>query len=135
MPKDSADGRKYRPQTNLVRGGLDRSHFDELAEAMYLSSSYAYASAEQAQRAFKGEEDHYLYSRYGNPTVTVVRGAPRAVGGRRDLPIHRVRHGRHVRLPGLHVEGRRPAGGVQGAVRVVRLRLYGAAAPATGWRR
>ena len=71
MPKDSADGRKYRPQTNLVRGGLDRSHFDELSEAMYLSSSYAYASAEQAQRAFKGEEDHYLYSRYGNPTVTL----------------------------------------------------------------
>ena len=60
----------WRRQTNLVRGGLDRSHFDEISEAMYLTSSYAYESAEQAQRAFKGEEDHYLYSRYGNPTVT-----------------------------------------------------------------
>lgn len=60
----------WRRQTNLVRGGLERSHFDEISEAMYLTSSYSYETAEQAQRAFKGEEDHYLYSRYGNPTVT-----------------------------------------------------------------
>ena len=71
MPKDSGNEKKYRRQTNLVRGGLARSQFDELAEAMYLTSSYAYDSAEQAQRAFKGEEDHYLYSRYGNPTVSL----------------------------------------------------------------
>ena len=71
MPKDSSDGKNRRRQTNLVRGGLDRSHFDELSESMFLTSSYAYESAEQAQRAFKGEEDHYLYSRYGNPTVSV----------------------------------------------------------------
>lgn len=61
----------WRRQTNLVRGGLDRSHFDEISEAMYLTSSYSYETAEQAERAFKGEEDHYLYSRYGNPSVTM----------------------------------------------------------------
>lgn len=73
MSKDdnAKAGNGRRRQTNLVRGGLDRSQFDEISEAMYLSSSYAYDSAEQAQRAFKGEEDHYLYSRYGNPTVSV----------------------------------------------------------------
>ena len=71
MPKDDLGSKTWRHQTNLVRGGLDRSQFDELAEAMYLTSSYAYDSAEQAQRAFKGEEDHYLYSRYGNPTVSL----------------------------------------------------------------
>lgn len=68
-PTKTANGR--RRQTNLVRGGQIRSQFDEISEAMFLSSSYAYDSAEQAQRAFKGEEDHYLYSRYGNPTVSV----------------------------------------------------------------
>jgi len=67
--KEKPEG--WRRQTNLVRGGLDRSHFDEISEAMYLTSSYAYETAEQAQRAFKGEEDHYLYSRYGNPSVTM----------------------------------------------------------------
>ena len=71
MSKDNPNARTRRRQTNLVRGGLERSQFDELSESMFLTSSYAYASAEQAQRAFKGEEDHYLYSRYGNPTVSV----------------------------------------------------------------
>jgi O-succinylhomoserine sulfhydrylase len=71
MTNDSSGDRSYRRQTNLVRGGIDRSKFDELSESMFLTSSYAYDTAEQAQRAFKGEEDHYLYSRYGNPTISV----------------------------------------------------------------
>lgn len=71
MGKGSFDSVAWRRQTNLVRGGMERSQFDELSESMFLTSSYAYSTAEQAQRAFKGEEDHYLYSRYGNPTVTV----------------------------------------------------------------
>ncbi|MEE2760261.1 MAG: O-succinylhomoserine sulfhydrylase [Pseudomonadota bacterium] len=71
----------WRRQTNLVRGGLKRSHFDEIAEAMYLTSSYAYDSAEQAQRAFKGEEDHYLYSRYGNPSVTMFEDRMKLMEG------------------------------------------------------
>ena len=71
MPKSISSAVIRRRQTNLVRGGMERSQFDELSESMFLTSSYAYTSAEQAQRAFKGEEEHYLYSRYGNPTVTV----------------------------------------------------------------
>ena len=71
MPKSISSGVARRRQTNLVRGGMERSQFDELSESMFLTSSYAYTSAEQAQRAFKGEEEHYLYSRYGNPTVSV----------------------------------------------------------------
>ncbi|MFP6717664.1 MAG: O-succinylhomoserine sulfhydrylase [Alphaproteobacteria bacterium] len=71
MPKSISSAVIRRRQTNLVRGGMERSQFDELSESMFLTSSYAYTSAEQAQRAFKGEEEHYLYSRYGNPTVSV----------------------------------------------------------------
>ena len=71
MPKSISSAVVRRRQTNLVRGGMERSQFDELSESMFLTSSYAYTSAEQAQRAFKGEEEHYLYSRYGNPTVSV----------------------------------------------------------------
>ncbi|MFP6755764.1 MAG: O-succinylhomoserine sulfhydrylase [Alphaproteobacteria bacterium] len=71
MPKSISSAVIRRRQTNLVRGGMERSQFDELSESMFLTSSYAYTSAEQAQRSFKGEEEHYLYSRYGNPTVTV----------------------------------------------------------------
>lgn len=63
-------GRRYRRDTELVRGGLDRSSHRETAEALYLTSGYVYDSAEQAEASFKGDTDNYIYSRYGNPTVT-----------------------------------------------------------------
>ena len=52
-----------------VRGGLLRSNFEETAEAMYLTSGYVYDTAADAEKAFTGEIDRYVYSRYGNPTV------------------------------------------------------------------
>lgn len=68
-----------------VRGGLLRSGFDETAEAMYLTSGYVYESAAIAEQSFTGEVDHFVYSRYGNPTVTMfeerlrlLEGAPAA---------------------------------------------------------
>ena len=54
--------------TKLVRQGTMRSEFGETSEAMYLTSGYAYASAEQAAARMAGDEDGYVYSRYGNPT-------------------------------------------------------------------
>ncbi len=68
-----------------VRGGLLRSGFEETAEALYLTSGYVYSSAEQAEMAFTGEVDRYVYSRYGNPTISMfeerlrlIEGAPAA---------------------------------------------------------
>ncbi|MCG8359305.1 MAG: O-succinylhomoserine sulfhydrylase [Kiloniellales bacterium] len=61
----------WRQQTELVRGGLTRSEFGETAEALYLTSGYVYRSAEEAEAAFKGDAERYIYSRYGNPTVTM----------------------------------------------------------------
>lgn len=59
----------HEPATNLIRAGLQRSAFDETSPAMFLTSGYVYPSAEAAEAAFAGELDHYIYSRYGNPTV------------------------------------------------------------------
>jgi O-succinylhomoserine sulfhydrylase len=68
-----------------VRGGLLRSNFDETAEAMFLTSGYVYESAATAEGSFTGEVDRFVYSRYGNPTVTMfeerlrlLEGAPAA---------------------------------------------------------
>jgi O-succinylhomoserine sulfhydrylase len=68
-----------------VRGGILRSQFEETAEAMYLASGYVYGSSAEAERAFAGETDRYVYSRYGNPTITMfeerlrlIEGAPAA---------------------------------------------------------
>jgi O-succinylhomoserine sulfhydrylase len=63
------DWRNWRPATLLVRGGTVRSPFDETSEALYMTSGYAYGSAEEAERAFKGEDKRFVYSRYANPTV------------------------------------------------------------------
>lgn len=54
-----------------VRGGLLRSEFEETAEAMYLTSGYVYESASAAEKAFTGEIDRFVYSRYGNPTISM----------------------------------------------------------------
>jgi O-succinylhomoserine sulfhydrylase len=64
--------RPLRPATRLVRGGQMRSSFDETAEAMFLTSGFVYDSAEQAEGTFLGTEQHYQYSRFGNPTVTML---------------------------------------------------------------
>jgi O-succinylhomoserine sulfhydrylase len=67
----SDSGKPRRPQTNLVRAGLARSQFRETSEALYLNSGFVFETAAQAEAAFKGENDSYIYSRYGNPTVSV----------------------------------------------------------------
>jgi len=68
-----------------VRGGLLRSGFQETSEALYLNSGYVYSSAAEAEKAFTGEIDRYVYSRYGNPTISMfeerlrlIEGAPAA---------------------------------------------------------
>ena len=68
MPKQP---RKYRRETALVRGGLQRTPFNETSEALFLNSGYVFDDAAQAEAAFKGENDSYIYSRYGNPTVNM----------------------------------------------------------------
>ena len=68
-PGSGAGTSGWRRQTELVRGGLARSAFDETSEAIYMTSGYVYDTAEQAAAAFKGDLDRFIYSRYGNPTV------------------------------------------------------------------
>jgi O-succinylhomoserine sulfhydrylase len=70
-----------RPQTELVRGGLARSQFSETSEALYMTSGYVYESAEAAEAAFKGTDPRYIYSRYGNPTVSMFEERLRLLEG------------------------------------------------------
>ena len=74
-------GRSFRPETLAVRGGLSRTGFDETSEAMFLTSGFVYASAEQAEAAFKDEVEKFIYSRYGNPTVRMFEERLRLLEG------------------------------------------------------
>ncbi len=69
MSETGGDRPDWRTATRLVRGGLERTEFDETSEALFLTQGYVYDSAEQAEASFQGEIDHFVYSRYGNPTV------------------------------------------------------------------
>lgn len=79
--KPAADVKKWKPQTRAVRGGLRRSSFDETSEALFLTSGYAYNSAEEAEATFKGESTHFQYSRFGNPTVAMFQDRLAALEG------------------------------------------------------
>ena len=59
----------YNIATKLVRGAQLRSPHNETSEALYMTSGFVYESAEQAAAAFRDEDDCFVYSRYGNPTV------------------------------------------------------------------
>ena len=73
----AGDGKKvdptWRMQTKMVRGGLDRSAHRETAEAISMTSGFVYDNAEDAEAAFKGEADRFIYTRYGNPTVSAFK--------------------------------------------------------------
>ncbi len=71
----------WRPETIAVRGGLHRSNHAETSEAIFLTQGYVYDDAAQAEAAFAGEVDHYMYSRYGNPTVAVFEERLRLLEG------------------------------------------------------
>ena len=58
MNKDGKTPR--RPQTEAVRGGLQRSRFNETSEAIFMNSGYVYESAEEAEAAFKGDVQRYV---------------------------------------------------------------------------
>lgn len=70
-----------RPDTLAVRGGLVRSEFGEMSEAVFLTQGYTYASGAQAEAGFAGEVDRFLYSRYGNPTVATFEERLRLLDG------------------------------------------------------
>ncbi|WP_461518147.1 O-succinylhomoserine sulfhydrylase [Porticoccus sp.] len=72
--------------TLAVRAGHVRTAEGEHGEPLFLTSSYVFASAEEAAARFSGEQPGNVYSRYTNPTVrtfeeriAALEGAEQAV--------------------------------------------------------
>jgi O-succinylhomoserine sulfhydrylase len=72
---------RYRPATLAVHGGQTRSQHGETAEALFLTSGFVYDDAAQAEATFLGTEQHYQYSRFGNPTVAMFEERLAALEG------------------------------------------------------
>lgn len=70
--KDRKITNKWARQTQMVRAGTMRSNFDEMSEALFLTSGFAYESAEEAEGRFDGTREGFAYSRQSNPTVCML---------------------------------------------------------------
>jgi O-succinylhomoserine sulfhydrylase len=73
-----------RLATRLVQGGLLRSNFSETSEAIFMTSGYVYASAEEAEGAFANKNPHFIYSRFSNPTVQMFEQRMALIEGTED---------------------------------------------------
>ncbi len=67
--------------TLAVREGLPRTPWGENSEALFLTSSFVHPDAETAARRFANEEEAFVYSRFGNPTVTMMERRLAALEG------------------------------------------------------
>lgn len=81
MSKKSIPTDPVSEATALIRGGINRTPFDETAEAIFMTSGYVYPSAADAEAAFAGERQRFVYSRYGNPTVAMFEERLRLIEG------------------------------------------------------
>jgi O-succinylhomoserine sulfhydrylase len=72
---------KYQLDTLAVRAGSERSAFGEHSEALYLTSSFVFKSAAQAAARFANQEPGNIYSRFTNPTVTMLEQRLAALEG------------------------------------------------------
>jgi O-succinylhomoserine sulfhydrylase len=70
-----------RPRTLAVRGGQERTAFQETSEPLFLTQGYVYDRAADAEAAFAGEVDRFVYSRYANPTVATFEERLRLLEG------------------------------------------------------
>ena len=67
--------------TRAVRAGTRRTGFGEHAEALFLTSSFVFENAAQAAERFANSGDHFVYSRFSNPTVAMFQDRLAALEG------------------------------------------------------
>ena len=71
-----------------------RAPWGENSEALFLTSSFVQPDAATAAARFANEEEAFIYSRFTNPTVTMMERRLAALEGTRGLHRHVERHER-----------------------------------------
>ena len=73
--------RPWGLDTLAIREGLARTQYNEHNEPLFLTSSFVFDNAAQAAARFAGDEDGFIYSRAGNPTVAAFQNRLAALEG------------------------------------------------------
>ncbi|MEY8839735.1 PLP-dependent transferase, partial [Cribrihabitans sp. XS_ASV171] len=72
----------WNERTRAVHGGIRRSQYGEVSEAIFLTQGFVYDSAEAAEARFiEAGDDEFIYARYGNPTVRIFEERIAALEG------------------------------------------------------
>ncbi|SDW55814.1 O-succinylhomoserine sulfhydrylase [Ruegeria halocynthiae] len=75
----------WNKRTQAVHGGIRRSQYNEVSEAIFLTQGFVYDNAEQAEARFiESGPDEFIYARYGNPTVSMFEQRIAALEGGED---------------------------------------------------
>jgi O-succinylhomoserine sulfhydrylase len=75
----------WNKATKMVHGGVRRSQYNEVSEAIFLTQGFVYDTAEQAEARFiESGPDEFIYARYGNPTVAMFEDRIAALEGAED---------------------------------------------------
>ena len=75
----------WNTRTKLVHGGIRRSQYNEVSEAIFLTQGFVYENAEQAEARFlESGPDEFIYARYGNPTVAMFEDRIAGLEGAED---------------------------------------------------
>ncbi|SFE49633.1 methionine-gamma-lyase [Lentibacillus persicus] len=64
---------RNKQETAVIHDGYESADMlGSLTPPLFQTSTFTFETAEQGEQRFAGEEDGYMYSRLGNPTVTVL---------------------------------------------------------------
>lgn len=65
--------KKYQFETEVIHKGYQSEQFQgSLNPPLFQTSTFTFETAEHGERRFAGEEEGYIYSRLGNPTVKIL---------------------------------------------------------------
>ena len=67
------ENKNFRFETEAIHSGYSSAeHQGSLVPPLYQTSTFTFATAEQGERRFAGQEEGFIYSRLGNPTVKIL---------------------------------------------------------------
>ena len=78
--------KNYSDETKSVHAGIKDNEHLAVIPPIYQTSTFKFKNADHGAAVFKGEEQGYIYTRMGNPTVEALEDAVAALeGGHRGL--------------------------------------------------
>jgi methionine-gamma-lyase len=67
--------KKWKIDSKLIHAGHFKDQFLSATVPIYQTSTFGFSTAEQGAACFAGEDDGYIYTRIGNPTISALENA------------------------------------------------------------